>query len=317
MVERWLAGAHARLRRLPAIVGAAGAVPSARRTSAFPRSRAEAAASADSRARWQAIYDEVRRRHAGGEPLLAISRRIGLARGTVRKFAHAESFPERVPRAPGRSILDPYLEHLSARVAAGCENGLALWRELRGLGYPGTARQVYRWLAERRTRPAKTTADKGRSAEPMPVRRSGVGSGLPPPKQLAWLIVRSPGALDQEEAGVIARISQDPEAATVVALARHFAGIVRRGSVGEAGDRNEVVADLTAWLAEARMCGVSAIATFAAGLEQDGAAVRAALTLPWSSGQAEGQITRLKLVKRSMYGRASFDLLRRRVLLAA
>ncbi len=60
-----------------------------------------------------------------------------------------------------------------------------------------------------------------------------------------------------------------------------------------------------------------AIQTFAAGLEQDGAAVRAALTEPWSSGQAEGQVNRLKLLKRQSYGRASFDLLRRRVLLAA
>jgi transposase len=71
------------------------------------------------------------------------------------------------------------------------------------------------------------------------------------------------------------------------------------------------------WLAEARECGVRAIETFAGGLEQDGAAVRAALTTPWRNGQAEGQITRLKLIKRTMYGRAGFDLLRRRVLLAA
>ena len=60
-----------------------------------------------------------------------------------------------------------------------------------------------------------------------------------------------------------------------------------------------------------------AIATFAVGLEADGAAVRAALIHPWSSGQAEGQITRLKLIKRQMYPRAGFDLLRRRALLAA
>jgi transposase len=168
MVERWLADAHPWLRQLPAIAGASGARPSARRTSAFPRSRAEAAASADSGARWQALYDEVRRRHTRGEPLLAIGRKMGLARGTVRKFAHAESFPERVRRAPGRSILDSYLEHLSARVAAGCENALALWRELRGMGYPGMAKQVHRWLAERRTKPAKTATEKWRSAEPMP-----------------------------------------------------------------------------------------------------------------------------------------------------
>ena len=71
------------------------------------------------------------------------------------------------------------------------------------------------------------------------------------------------------------------------------------------------------WLSDARACGVRAIETFAAGLEQDGAAVRAALTEPWSNGQAEGQITRLKLIKRTMYGRAGFDLFRRRPLIHA
>ena len=73
--------------------------------------------------------------------------------------------------------------------------------------------------------------------------------------------------------------------------------------------RNGTLASLDAWLAEARACGVGAVETFAAGLERDGAAVRAALTLSWSNGQAEGQITRLTLLKRQSYGRASFDLL--------
>jgi hypothetical protein len=91
-------------------------------------------------------------------------------------------------------------------VAAGGENALARWRELQGMGYPGTAKQVHRWLAERRTRPVKTAAAKWCSAEPMPARQSGVPSALPPPKQLAWRIVRSPAALDREQAGVIARI---------------------------------------------------------------------------------------------------------------
>ena len=77
------------------------------------------------------------------------------------------------------------------------------------------------------------------------------------------------------------------------------------------------LAAFDAWLARSRSSGVSALETFAAGLEQDGAAVRAALTTPWSNAQAEGHITKLKLLKRQMYGRANFDLLRRRVLLAA
>lgn len=71
------------------------------------------------------------------------------------------------------------------------------------------------------------------------------------------------------------------------------------------------------WLTDALSCGISAVETFATGVKQDEAAVKAALTMPWSSGQAEGQVNKLKLIKRQMYGRASFDLLRRRVLLAA
>ncbi len=82
-------------------------------------------------------------------------------------------------------------------------------------------------------------------------------------------------------------------------------------------DPATALAALEVWLADARVCGVRNVETFAAGLEQDGAAVRAALTTPWSSGQAEGQITRLKLIKRQSYDRAGFDLLRRRVLIVA
>jgi transposase len=71
------------------------------------------------------------------------------------------------------------------------------------------------------------------------------------------------------------------------------------------------------WLADAAASGVRAMATFAAGLKNDAAAICAALTMPWSNGQTEGQVNRLKLIKRQMFGHASFELLRRRVLLAA
>src|SRR3954447_6678089 len=103
----------------------------------------------------------------------------------------------------------------------------------------------------------------------------------------------------------------------VLALARRFAELVRSCGI----HRDKAPADPSVvfgtWLEEARSCGVPAVETFAIGLQKDEAAIRAALTLPWSSGQAEGQINKLKLIKRQMYGRANFDLLRRRVLLAA
>ena len=103
-------------------------------------------------------------------------------------------------------------------------------------------------------------------------------------------------------------------------LARRFTALVRACSVGSRQKGHILVdpaAEFNAWLAEAHTCAIPAFTTFAAGLEQDGAAVRAALTQPWSSGQAEGQVNRLKLFKRQSYGRAGFDLLRRHVLMAA
>ena len=112
-----------------------------------------------------------------------------------------------------------------------------------------------------------------------------------------------------------ARVVQDGEAAKVVDLARRFCRIVRnRCGTGQThADASET---FDAWLDKARRCGVRVVESFASSLDADGAAVRAGLRLPWSSGQAEGQVNRLKLLKRSMYGRAKLDLLRRRFLLA-
>ncbi|NEU14944.1 transposase, partial [Methylobacterium sp. BTF04] len=75
--------------------------------------------------------------------------------------------------------------------------------------------------------------------------------------------------------------------------------------------------ELDIWLDAAHLSDMPALRTFAAALERDGTAVRAALTTSWSNGQAEGQISRLKMLKRTMYGRADFPLIRRRILLAA
>jgi transposase len=114
----------------------------------------------------------------------------------------------------------------------------------------------------------------------------------------------------------VARVEQDREAVTIAKLARRFTALVRGSGASRKADPDAALADLEAWLADAHTSGLRAVETFATGLEQDGPAVRAALTTPWSSGQAEGQITRLKLLKRQMYGRAGFDLLRHRTLLA-
>ncbi|WP_205820957.1 transposase, partial [Methylobacterium nonmethylotrophicum] len=112
------------------------------------------------------------------------------------------------------------------------------------------------------------------------------------------------------------RVSRDPRAW----LDKHPSAPKVRMNPGKGkrvADDQDAAADIEAWITKARTCEAPAIATFASGLEADIAAVRAALMEPWSSGQAEGQVNRLKLIKRQCYGRAGLDLLKRRMVLAA
>jgi transposase len=101
--------------------------------------------------------------------------------------------------------------------------------------------------------------------------------------------------------------AQDQTIDLACRLAQAFAQMVR--------DRQGV--QLDAWSAGVKASGIGELNRFAAGLLTDEAAVRAGLTLVWSNGQVEGNVNRLKLIKRQMYGRATFDLLRQRVLHAA
>ena len=127
----------------------------------------------------------------------------------------------------------------------------------------------------------------------------------------------APSARSVPAALAVARVERDGEVARVAALTRDFVTLVAASGYrrrAEASAPAPVVL-FEGWLERAAASGVRVLTTFAAGLRQDGAAVRAALTLPWSSGQAEGQINRLEFLKRQMDGRAGFDLRRRRVLL--
>lgn len=315
-VERWFAGAHARLRRLSGVQNARGILP-AQRTGPFPRSASDKQIGLDDRARRLALHEEIQRRHRAGEPLLAIARTMQLARGTVRKYAQAAAFPERAKRA-GRSIIDPHLAYLHARLAEGCEDAAALWREIRAQGFTGTAKQIRRWLSQHRTKPARTAPHRWRNpGSTDPALNGGAARPLPSSRQLAWLLVQPPAELAPTDAAVVTRVEQDPDTAIVAKLARQFTALVRACNASNQADIGAARAELTSWLAEAAVSGVPTMETFAARLASDISAISAALTTPWSNGQTEGQVNRLKLIKRQMFGHASFDLLRRRVLLAA
>lgn len=156
MLTRWLSGVHGRLRRRPSMAVVASSPRKGVRPRAFPGTRTAQAASVASRARSLAHYQEVRRRHEAGESLRALKKATGLARATLRRFARAESFPERAVRAPSPSELAACIPWLEERLAAGCENASALGRALRERGDQGSRRPVHKWVHTQRTIPAKT-----------------------------------------------------------------------------------------------------------------------------------------------------------------
>lgn len=274
-----------------------------------PSARDQAARHA-ARNRRVARYEEVHALLKQDVPQLQIARRLGLARATVRRFAQAAAFPERAAPAPQPRRLDPYLPYLQQRVGEGCHNASQLWRELQAQGYVGTQRQIARWMHHQREEPATTTPKKyclpptsDASTTVSEVRKPGT-TIIPAPRRLVWVVLRQPSQLTAEDRALLAHIQQHPEVARAWELAQEFQDLVRHRKPD----------GLDSWLAACTASGIAELQLFAKGLEQEYASIRAALSESWSSGQVEGQVTRLKSIKRQMYGRASFDLLRQRVL---
>jgi transposase len=244
--------------------------------------------------------------HRQGCSLTAIAAQVGLSRPTVRKYVHAGAFPERAPR---RTLLRAGSEdtvYLQQRWAEGCRDAKALWEELRARGFRGSLRMVQRAVAGWREAPGR----RGRQPD-APSAEPGSALSRPrplSPRQALWLLLRPAKDLTAEEGTMRPRLVEgSEEIRAALALVESFRGMVRTR------DR----AALDPWLQAAEGAAVPEMRGLAAGLRRDYAAVDAALAHPWSSGPVEGQVTKVKLIKRLMFGRGSFDLLRRRVLLAA
>jgi transposase len=273
-----------------------------------PPARA-AALAAERRERRVARHRRVWALHREGWPGHAIARHLGLGRSTVVRYLRHETFPERKGRGDaGRSLLDPWKPVILERWNAGQRDGRRLFRELRGQGYRGSYATLARYT--QRLRRAQEETAPGRSSRKRAVLPPVVDAPGRPltPRTAAWLALRRPERRDAGGAERLARLRErDPELAEAVGLAEEFAGLLRAREPER----------LEPWLARARGGPLPAFRGFAARLGMDEGAVRAAATLPWSTGPVEGQINRLKTIKRQMYGRAKLDLLGRRFLLAA
>lgn len=241
----------------------------------------------------RARHAEVLRLHAAGASVSGIARHLDLDRKTVRCWLRRDEPPTWV-KPPRSCLIDPYRAYLDRRWAEGCRNAAALARELDEGGARLNPRVVRAWATTRR-RAGGDTLDAG---------ATGATTGWRPPgvRRIARLLQSDAEGLIGEDGLFIARLRR---AAPVLAEAADLAVRLARMLRGQSCE------GVTDWLVAARS---SALKRFAAGLHRDAAGIENAIALPWSTGPAEGEISRLKTIKRQMYGRAGFELLRQRVL---
>ncbi|KSV71968.1 hypothetical protein N182_29865 [Sinorhizobium sp. GL2] len=210
----------------------------------------------------------------------------------VRRTGHSRKLVRSVVRGQRTDIfrvrqtsLEPHLPWLEAQWDAGLRSGAELWRQLRLAGFGGGLRVVTEWATRRR---------RAEKAE------SGLGYA-PAARTVVRLMTLERNNLTKAQTMTVAAIEERlPDLVEARDVVESFHDMLRCKSSG----------DLEAWIERATK---SLVASFANGVIRDRAAIQNAITSQWSNGQTEGQITKLKLIKRQMYGRGKLDLLEARI----
>jgi transposase len=298
-LERYLTRKHHALRCAAQDgLGGEGVPPDSPAPTGPPPLRPE---QAERRAQRLARYEEVVALRARGASLPTISARVGMSRRTVRYWLKAGAFPERRRRTERPGQATPYADYLRARWAEGCHNAMQLYRDLKERGYTGCYDSVaalvapwrgerYRYRGQVKTRCAPTDT-----------------ATVYTPRQVCWLLL-PPDALTADEDAYLTRLYHAcPQVALAEALVEEFSAVLREHEVE----------GLYTWLRRAETSGIKELQALARSIWLDQAAVEAAVRLDWSNGQVEGQVNKLKLRKRAMFGRASFEVLRHRVVCVA
>lgn len=251
------------------------------------------------RQHWEQKFTEVHTLKSQGCSIRQIMKQTGLCRRTVRKYLNLTTLPVKTSPKPGTRLIEPFRDYLLQRLAQGHIPYRQLLEELRTQGFTGSLATLHDgavWARHLLGQPS-----------PRPTR-----AAKPPTKQtlsaraLSAFVLCQPATLSEQQLKLLhlaCELHADVRFLTETAL--EFVRMLRERDVTR----------LDAWLHTTRHAtDFPALVSLARGLSSDYAAVRAGLSLPYSNGQVEGQITRLKLLKRQMYGRSNFDLLRIRVL---
>jgi len=237
-------------------------------------------------------YQQVVALRDQGVKLKEIAKRVGLGVRTVQRWVAQDGYVETNYHHKHRSRYDRYADYVQQRWNEGCHNIQQLWREIKARRYPHSDRALRTQLGVRHGK-KKADLPEASSLDHFEA------------KTAVWLFIRPLDDLNEKERAELQTLRQASETAeTIYQLVQEFLQMVRKR-----GGRQ-----LESWLTKVRACPIAALRRFANGIERDKAAVLAGLTLSYNNGQTEGQVTRIKLIKRMMYGRAGFALLRQRVL---
>ena len=238
-------------------------------------------------------YEAVRQLYLQGTSLSEIARRFHMGRMTVQKFAYAQTYPETAAYRVKAGMLHPYEAYLRDRWQQGCRNGANLYREVVAMGYPGKRKQVARLVAYLRKQTKAGMTDF--STQPQ---------GLTPRAAVSLLMRRPENVTQEQQQALIQMRHAHSEIEQVMEIVEGFLQMLRTLQGQQ----------LAEWIQQVQQSNIREMQNFIEKLRQDQDAVQAGLTLEWSNGVVEGHVNRLKCLKRTMYGRAKFDLLRQRVL---
>jgi transposase len=245
-------------------------------------------------------FEQVQELRRQGVPIRQIARDLGRSRMAVRRYLRRERCPDWNPGRATRSRMDAHRGWIDARIAEGRINASELHRELAARGVRLSYATVRRYITKRLRRAGKTLP-RVKAAKPKPKPKA---TPPPSPKQLSFDWVRRPERRTVEAQARLDKIRAARLDLTIALdLADEFAALIRKQSTGT----------LKEWLSRAEVSPCPEVRHFAEGIRRDESAVNAAVTLHWSNGPVEGHVNRLKTIKRQMYGRAGFALLKARV----
>jgi len=269
------------------------------------RTRHSEAVSRQRQQRYLDLYGQIHDLAGKCVEIRAIAEQLGLSRGTVYRYLRMREPPTRKQSPLAHALpLDAYKPYLLRRWNEGCRNAQQLWRELVKEGSTQSRTTVGRFIGLLRAETGQRQKFKAAPVATLYDEQEETPRPLTA-RQAARLLLTVEGRRTSWEQRSLTRLlAADPEIAATYELVQTFGRIVRerRG------------AEFDAWIHGVQASGPQELHAFVQSLLKDEAAVRAGLTLSWSQGQTEGQVNRLKLLKRSSYGRASFALLRQQVL---